>query len=110
MGQAALFDRINFEIDPDALEELRKGNRDFGGATYDPKKDKTRLTTQLAQVRHLMIDGRKRTLAQIAQLVGGSEAGVSARLRDLRKSRHGSYIVQRARIAGGLWVYWIERL
>jgi hypothetical protein len=65
----------------------------------------------LERVRALMGDGKRRTLSEITAVVGGSEAGVSARLRDLRKPRFGSASVRRARRAGhdGLWEYWVER-
>lgn len=77
----------------------------FDGATYQPEHDHERLATQLERVNLLMRDGRWRTLREIATLVSGSEAGVSARLRDLRKSRFGGHIIVRERISGGLWHY-----
>lgn len=68
--------------------------------------DQLRLGTQLARVQTLMGDGRWRTLAQIAAIVGGSEAGVSARLRDLRKDKFGAHRVERHRThSAGLWYY-----
>jgi len=68
--------------------------------------DQLRLGTQLVRVQTLMGDGRWRTLAQIAATVGGSEAGVSARLRDLRKDKFGAHCVERHRThSGGLWHY-----
>lgn len=70
--------------------------------------DQTRLTGQLRRVHDLMMDGEWRTLAQIAQLVGGSEAGVSARLRDLRKPHCGSMTVLRSRLSSGVWVYRVK--
>ena len=69
------------------------------------RRDQPRLTGQLNRVYELMSDGEWRTLTQIAQAVGGSEAGVSARLRDLRKPHCGSHDVLRNRIHGGLWAY-----
>lgn len=50
-----------------------------------PPRDTARLATQLLRVRELMADGRWWTLAHLALAVGASEAGVSARIRDLRK-------------------------
>lgn len=76
------------------------------GATFDPVLDGPRLNTQLERVLMLMMDHRWRTLASISRLVGGSEAGVSARLRDLRKPRNGSHTVERKRVKdSGLWLY-----
>lgn len=77
----------------------------FDGDTYDAGQDGARLTKQLERVRTLMSDGQWRTLAQIAAAVNGSEAGVSARLRDLRKRRFGSLQVERKRADRGLWMY-----
>lgn len=78
---------------------------DFDGETFDPLRDGARLGGQLLAVKALMSDGRFRTLRDIAGEVGGSEAGVSARLRDLRKRKFGAHVVNRQRISGGLWAY-----
>jgi hypothetical protein len=56
-----------------------------------------------------MLDGQWRTLSQIVLHVGGSEAGVSARLRDLRKQKFGAYTVNGRRRSGGLWEYQVTR-
>jgi hypothetical protein len=77
----------------------------FDGKTYESDKDKDRLSTQLLRVRKLMSDGEWRTLAQVAAAVESSEAGASARLRDLRKKRFGKRLVDRERLFGGLFVY-----
>ena len=77
----------------------------FDGATYDPALDATRLKSQLERVRTLMQDGQWRTLGEIQALAGGSEAALSARLRDLRKPRFGAWIVDRRRVSNGLWEY-----
>ena len=70
---------------------------DFGGKTYEPAKDGERLTGHLGRIYDLMLDMRWRTLAEIASLSGGSEAGSSARLRDLRKPQFGSWNIERRR-------------
>lgn len=68
--------------------------------------DTARLGTQLDRVRLLMADGQWRSLRDIATVVGGSEASVSARLRDLRKPRFGAHTVERVRThTAGLWHY-----
>ena len=80
----------------------------FDGATYDPLLDERRMETQLVRVAALMADARWRTLAEIVASTGGSEAGVSARLRDLRKHRFGARSVERRRRAdpsAGVWEY-----
>ena len=77
----------------------------FDGDTYDVKRDYTRLKGQLGRVYSLMIDGQWRTLEEIATCIGGSEAAVSARLRDFRKKKYGRMIVERKHCGGGLYIY-----
>ena len=80
----------------------------FDGETFEPEHDRARLSGQLGRVRSLMRDGAWRTLAEIVAVVGGSEAGVSARLRDFRKRQFGSHEVERRRrgdAADGLYEY-----
>lgn len=60
----------------------------------------THRTKQLTRVRTLMADGRWRTLREISRRVRAPEQSVSARLRDLRKPRHGRYIVARVAAPG----------
>ncbi|HVY65919.1 MAG TPA: hypothetical protein VHH11_13945 [Gammaproteobacteria bacterium] len=79
------------------------------GETFDGELDGVRLGAQMARVRALLLDGRWRTLAEIAVATGDPEASVSARVRDLRKPRFGGYDVQRRRRPGlearGVWEY-----
>jgi hypothetical protein len=77
----------------------------FSGSTFDPVLDGPRLTTQFQRVFAIMQDGDWHTLSDLAEASGGSEAGVSARLRDMRKERFGGHVVQRQRGASGLWFY-----
>jgi hypothetical protein len=50
----------------------------------------------------LMRDGKWRTLREITEAIGGgSEAGVSARLRDFRKRSFGGHVVNRRRRGAG---------
>lgn len=69
----------------------------FDGTSYDPQVDHDRLLTLQQKVMNLMLDYRWRTLTEIQRVTGGSEAGISARLRDLRKKRFGGYVVERRR-------------
>ncbi len=70
----------------------------FDGATLQPELDFSRLRRLLDDVRDLMADGRWRTLDEIRQAIGhGSEGGISARLRDLRKTKHGGHTVEKRR-------------
>ncbi len=81
----------------------------FDGATYQPELDAPRLHSELERVRELMRDGQWRSLYEIKVAIGGgSEAGISARLRDLRKQEFGGHIVERRRRGNpkaGLWEY-----
>jgi biotin operon repressor len=82
----------------------------FDGETYDPERDGERLSTMLRAVQLQMSDGRWHTLAELSLKVGGSEAAISARLRDLRKPRFGGHTVERRYVDRGLWEYrYIER-
>ncbi len=85
------------------------GRAEPAGKTFDRKKDGKRLEGQYKKVLALMSDGKWRTLREISDGIGGgSEAGVSARLRDLRKPEFGSFKVSKARIGAGLWKYKLE--
>ena len=77
----------------------------FSGDTYDEDRDGERLSRQARVVFDLMQDGKWRTLADIAARTKEPEASISARLRDLRKERNGSYRVEREYLAGGIWQY-----
>jgi hypothetical protein len=81
----------------------------FGGTTYDPKRDHDRLSGALGRVYQYMSDSAWHTIEEIAREVGCSEAGASARLRDLRKEKFRERFpnrgVERENIGGGLWRY-----
>ena len=86
----------------------------FDGRTYDPSKDHKRLTSAMDRALDYLKDGQPRTLKQIADACGCSEAGASARTRDLRKARfrekYGNYNMKcRRGAAGGLWLYSLEK-
>jgi hypothetical protein len=86
---------------------------DQDGDTFRRKLDAPRLSTLLGAVLGLMVDGRWRTLAEIHRALGrGSEASISARLRDLRKPKFGGYLVHRRRrgeATAGVHEYRLER-
>jgi hypothetical protein len=81
----------------------------FGGQTFCPERDGERLSGALARTYELMADGRWRTLQEIAEAVGCTEAGASARLRDMRKDRvreqYPNRGVEREHVERGLWKY-----
>ena len=109
MSDPTLFDdarddaEIRREIERDMQKELHRPA--FHGDTYEPALDEERLTTQLERVRAVMSGGRWHTLKEIRAFAGGSEAAVSARLRDLRKPKNGGLEVERRRIDAGLFEY-----
>lgn len=82
---------------------------DFDGASFDRQIDGERLGSQLAAVKLYLIQngGEWYTLARLSFLLGYPEASISARLRDLRKARHGGYEIARRRVGPGRgqWEY-----
>ena len=82
-------------------------------STFDARLDGPRIATLLDCVREVMAGGEWLTLGEIrrecaARGVHGSEAGISARIRDLRKPQHGGRDVERRRRgepSNGLWEY-----
>ena len=78
----------------------------FDGAEVT-RNDNVRLSRQYAKIRDYMLDGEWRTIEKIAFNFGYSECSVSAQLRNLRKSRFGSFTVNRRRRTegSGLWEY-----
>jgi hypothetical protein len=83
----------------------------FDGNTFDVALDGQRLGTQLADVLNVMRGGDWRTLREIISAIGrGTETGISARLRDLRKTKFGGWTVEsRRRTETGLWEYRIHK-
>ncbi len=72
---------------------------EFGGKSFDAKRDGARLGAQMQAVRALMSDGAWRTLAEISAATGAPQASVSARLRDIRNKD--GMDLQRQRVEGG---------
>ena len=77
----------------------------FDGVTYNKDKDFKRLSGQLKKVYNLMKDNQWRDLQSIIDVCGGTEASISARLRDLRKEKFGAFRVDSKRVKNGLWMY-----
>lgn len=81
---------------------------DFDGITYRREHDAPRLNAQLARVHDVMRSARWYTLAELSDLTGDPPASISARIRDLRKSRFGNHTVERRRrgeAPRGIWEY-----
>lgn len=78
----------------------------FDGAVYDPALDDDRLHRQLGRVWNAMADGQWHTIEALATVTGDPENSVSAQLRHLRKTRHGSWIIDKERLtSNGLYAY-----
>jgi hypothetical protein len=93
-------------MNPAALQ--RPQDVDFphrDGATYQHARDGQRLHSQHHRVLAILRDGREHTLSELHQLTGDPEASVSARIRDLRKARFGSYRIERTYVRRGLHTY-----
>lgn len=82
----------------------------FDGQTFDPSLDLDRLTSLQARAFKVMFDGQWHRLKELARACGGSEAGLSARIRDMRKKRWGAWTVEDRRVLGarGLWEYRLD--
>ena len=80
----------------------------FDGDTYDRAKDYRRLDTQMGRVYRFVCDGAWYTLDEIKAVCGGTDSSISARLRDFRKEKFGSYTMESRRKTGappGTWEY-----
>jgi len=65
------------------------------------RHDFARIGSQRALVLAYMSAGTWWKLAELAEVTGASEAGVSARIRDLRKPSYGGHTVERRKVAPG---------
>lgn len=80
----------------------------FDGPHYSDQHDAVRLSGQLARVFETMRDQVWRTVPELADIIGGSHTGISARLRDLRKVKFGGHNVdsrRRGDADAGVWEY-----
>ena len=81
----------------------------FEGKTFDAVLDGPRLSSQLERVKAVLKNGQWITLRMLAHAVGGSEASVSARIRDMRKEKFGGFHIERRRDpkdpSSGVWQY-----
>ena len=73
-------------------------------------KVEPRLGRQTAAVYRMMQNGEWWTFGDLQFWlkkagIGISEAGVSARIRDLRKPQCGGHVIERKLIGKGLWAY-----
>lgn len=85
---------------------------EFDGKTFDSAADGARLRGQYMRVWQVMADGQWHTLPEIKakcdRLVGGgadTPQAISARLRDMRKTKFGGHKLDGERLGKGLWRY-----
>ncbi len=86
---------------------------EFDGATYDHARDFGRLKSTLARTYACLLNGEWWSLRELALAVGCTEAGVSARLRDLRKDKfkrlYPNHSIESTYIVNGFWRYRMRR-
>ena len=90
------------------LKQLKMENPDYDGSNYIRDLDRVRLAGQMKSIFLVMRDSEWRTLNEIAMITGFGEASISAQLRNLRKEKFGSHIVDKRRRGDkekGLWEY-----
>ena len=78
----------------------------YGGDSYQSRRGTSRAWTvnwRLLPRSCQTISGI--ALEELATRCSASQAGVSARLRDLRKAKFGSQTIEKRYVANGLWVY-----
>ena len=75
------------------------------GVTFNVERDGKRLSLQHNRVLAALRDGEWWTLSELSAHTKDPEASVSARLRDLRKPRFGSHVIQREYVRQGLHRY-----
>lgn len=83
---------------------MKKETR-FDGSDYVQERDSKRLSTQLGQIEYFMEDKGYLSLQEISDATGHPHASVSAQLRNLRKERFGSRVIDKKYVANGLYQY-----
>lgn len=66
------------------------------------------LKTRMEALKRVMLTGKEYTLPQLTEMLGGSESGVSAQVRKLRRPEHGGHNVVSRRIKGGTYGYRVK--
>lgn len=79
----------------------------FEGATYDEILDYDRLSTQIEEVLNSMVDQEWHKMQDIAASINAPEPSVSAQIRNLRKEKHGGYVIERRRV-GNTYEYRLD--
>lgn len=77
----------------------------FDGSDIDQLRDGVRLTSQLERIMGCMKLGGWWTLKKLAEETGDPPASISAQIRNARKERYGSHVVEKRYIDNGLYEY-----
>lgn len=77
----------------------------FEGADYIQDRDFQRLACQIEKILTFCLDGKWHTVKEISLAVGCPENSAQAQLRNLRKPKHGGWIVERRYVSNGLYQY-----
>ena len=83
-------------------------HRPFDGKTYDPALDSARLGSSLSRLRGFLLRSPNmwHSMGQLMRATGNDDwASVSARLRDLRKTKFGGFDIRAQRVTNGVWQY-----
>lgn len=80
----------------------------FDGVTFLADRDGSRLGKQLQAVKAILLDQNPHTLREIAEITGYPESSIGSRIRDCRKDKFGSWIIDRKHIANGLHTYQLK--
>ena len=83
----------------------------FDGSDYEHEHDFVRLSGQIQRVYDAIKDGDWYTLDEINKITGDPHASISAQLRNLRKERFGSHVIDKrykGSRSNGLWEYSLE--
>jgi biotin operon repressor len=79
----------------------------FDGSDVKPE-DTPRLQKQLDVILLLMMDEEYRSLQEITDITGYPHSSVSAQLRNLRKEKHGGYVVNKTNKGDGYFEYQVK--
>lgn len=97
------------EMREDMVEKSLSGIA-FDGKTFSEELDGEKLRGDLARVKAVMMDGKVRTISEIADLANVSLNSVGSRIRDLKKEKFGGYPVQSRRVSKHIWHYWLPQV
>lgn len=81
----------------------------FDGSDINQPRDSERLTGQMERIMNCLNLGCWWTLNQLTEQTGDPPASISAQLRNLRKERFGSHVIEKRYVDNGLYEYRLVR-